>query len=429
MSILRKLSLLKEEKPEMNNENKLPIAPHGEAKETWFQSGEHKCRDASGSPKILKSCLEENFEKFKDDSRTNRAKQLELKKPFAEEQDRQKTELKKRETAKEIKEDEIDSLEKKIAQANQDIADVKNNPEKYGVDVDKRPKVSFYIGLVLLIPMTLYLFVFYISASYSAFFKDFTANTTILESIFDGQSISKAYDATNGGVLEVIFICTIPFVFMGLGYLIHMFQKNEEKKTLNTLKIIGLFLVTFIFDTLLAYQIEKNIYEVHKTLMSNQFDFGIAFQSPGFWIIIFSGFVVYVIWGVVFDFVMKEYANIDKIKGFIASKKKEKKNYLDRIDKLKVFIDDIKQEVSLIDGKIRELQGKLDGFIFESKAYLLYHTEFMSGWNLTIGRELPMVEERKNKLLEDCTKGSEEHLAKHELFNVGPQNIIYSKNN
>ena len=165
-------------------------------------------------------------------------------------------------------------------------------------------------------PITIYLIVFYISASYSGFFKTFET-TELSAAIFDAQALTKAI---KDGWLESVFISTIPFAFMGLGYFVHMFQK--EKRT-GWIKILGLYIVTFIFDCILAYQIEKKIYDFEKTLNSPPFDLPIAFRKVEFWGIIFAGFVVYIIWGLVFDFIMKEYENFDKIKCFISNSKKK----------------------------------------------------------------------------------------------------------
>ena len=153
----------------------------------------------------------------------------------------------------------------------------------------KNPKLKFYIGLAILIPITIYLLVFYISASYSVFFKEFE-NDILTAAIFDPQALTKAYAES---WLEVILIITIPFVFLGLGYIIHMMQKYNDKGSKN--KIAFLYVITFLFDGLLAYFIEKKIYDFNQTLISPEFNFSIAITKPGFWVIIFAGFVVYII--------------------------------------------------------------------------------------------------------------------------------------
>ena len=195
---------------------------------------------------IFKACLQDVYMDYKGKCREDERLQKSLKEPYVQERSKYDIELKKRKTAKLILEETIANLEEKIQMIKSEIADVKHNPEKYVEDVDKKPKAQFYIGLIVLIPITFYLLVFYISASYSAFFKDF--NTSQLSAaIFDANALSKAI---SDGWLEAVFVATIPFAFMGLGYLIHMFQKH--KNWLSYVKIGLLFVVTFIFDAILA---------------------------------------------------------------------------------------------------------------------------------------------------------------------------------
>ena len=43
---------------------------------------------------------------------------------------------------------------------------------------------------------------------------------------------------------------------------------------------------------------------------TEKFDFQKAITEEGFWVIIFAGFLVYLIWGIVFDLVMKEHEGL-----------------------------------------------------------------------------------------------------------------------
>ncbi len=427
MRIMNLKNLTKVKNNSIENENGSP-SESVDAKHTYAMDGRKKCGEATGNPQILKTSIEENYEKFKQESRDNLVKQEELKRPNIEERERQRSLLKKRETIKGLKEEELNDVRKEIAKIDSDIAEVRANPEKFGIDVDKKSRANFYIGLVLLLPITLYLIVFYISASYSAFFRDFLPDANVVQSIFDGQAVSKAMnDPNNGGWQNVVLICTIPFAFMGLGYLIHMFQNSPQKRWLNTLKIIALFGVTFIFDALLAYYIDKKIFDLNK-MPGQEYDLQMAFQSADFWIIIFAGFVVYIIWGLVFDFIMKEHENMDKIAVFIDGKRKEKTAKKEVEKSLKELLTELKTEIAAIEGVIQELTAKINGFVFESRAYLLYHTEFVNGWNLAIG-SIALAADVKEGLLQSCRAVSDEHLTKYKLTENDAENIIYLKSN
>lgn len=389
---------------------------------TYYQSGFAASVKATGKPIVLKACLQNLYMSFEDQCRKQKLEQDRLKQPYREEQEKNRTELKKSEAAIGIFEKKEQDINDEIDQIKSDIIEVKRNPDKYGIEDGKGLKAQFYIGLFLLLPITLYLLVFYISASYSAFFKEF-ANDSLTAAIFDANALTNSFKAS---WLEGVLVITIPFVFMGLGYVIHMVQK--EKGIKNIFRMIGLFITTFLFDALLAYQIEKKIYEFNKTTDSSPYNLNIALGEAEFWMIIFAGFVVYIIWGLVFDFVMKEFENIDKIRAFIRGKKEK----LIDLDKLKVDIiakiNDFKQQVITLNGKNSELQSKIDGFVFPVKEYLHYHHQYKEGWFQAINTEIALPHKEKIELLEGCENLSEEHLGKMNLVDPDFQHLVYSKN-
>lgn len=391
---------------------------------TYYQSGFAASIKASGKPIILKACLQNLYMSFEDQCRKQKLEQEKLKQPYREEQEKNRTELKKSEAAIGIYEKKEQELNDTIDQIKNEIIEVKRNPDKYGIEDGKGLKAQFYIGLFLLLPITLYLLVFYISASYSAFFKEFDSDS-LTAAIFDADALTNSFKAS---WLEGVLVTTIPFVFMGLGYVIHMVQKGKEKGFKNIFRIIALFTVTFLFDGLLAYIIEKKIYEFNKTPESPPYNLNIALGEAEFWMIIFAGFVVYIIWGLVFDFVMKEFENIDKIRAFIRGKKE---NLID-LEKLKIEytnkINDFKEQLIIINGKISELQSKIDGFVFPVKEYLHYHYQYKEGWFQAITTQIALPHKEKGELLENCETSSIEHLDKLNLIDPDFQHLVYSKN-
>ncbi|MCV9930433.1 ABC transporter permease [Flavobacterium sp. LS1R49] len=389
---------------------------------TYYQSGFAASIKATGKPIVLQACLQNLYMSFEDQCRKQKLEQDRLKQPYKEEQEKNRTELKKCETAIGIYEKKEQDINDNIDLIKNEIIEVKRNPDKYGIEDGKGLKAQFYIGLFLLLPITLYVLVFYISASYSAFFKEFT-NDSLTAAIFDANALTNSFKAS---WLEGVLVITIPFVFMGLGYVIHMVQKGKGIK--NIFRMIALFITTFLFDALLAYQIEKKIYEFNKTTDSSPYNLNIALGEAEFWMIIFAGFVVYIIWGLVFDFVMKEFENIDKIRAFIRGKKEK----LIDLEKLKVDyinkVNDFKQQIVTITGKISELQSKIDGFVFPVKEYLHYHHQYKEGWFQAINTEIALPHKEKTELLESCELYSVEYLSKLNLTDPDFQHLVYSKN-
>ncbi|REG90486.1 ABC transporter permease [Flavobacterium aquicola] len=419
-SLQQIFSLKKIEEPqsnsfEENEENREQI------RITYYQSGFAASVKATGKPIVLRACLQNLFSSFEDQCRKQSLEQERLKQPYKEEQEKSRTELKKNETAIAIYEQKDQEFNNLTDTIQQEIVDVKVNPNKY-IDDGKGQKAQFYVGLILILPITLYLLVFYISASYSAFFKEFS-DDSLTAAIFDADALTNSFKAS---WLEGVLVITIPFVFMGLGYIIHMVQKGKGIK--NTFRMIALFTTTFLFDGLLAYIIEKKIYDFNKTPDSPVYNLRIALEQAEFWMIIFAGFVVYIIWGLVFDFVMKEHENMDKIRVFIRGKKEELAN----LEKVKLEnsnkINDFKQKVVSTNGTIRELQSKIDGFVFPVKEYLNYHHQYKEGWYQAIGTEIALPYKEKEELLANCESTSTEHLKQLNLIDPDFQHLVYSKN-
>ncbi len=375
---------------------------------TIFQKGHGDAVSALGEVHIFKECLQDLYQKFKAAVRGDEKYQDEQKQPIRIKISSLEADIEKRNALLSIKKDKIENHKEAITKIDNDISQVKVDPMRYGVEVSRKPKAQFYIGLFLLLPITIYLLVFYVSASYSAFFKDFETSS-ITAAIFDGQAFTKAIQ---DGFLEAVFVGTIPFVFMGLGYLVHMFLKEGKK---GIFKIVGLFTVTLLFDMILAYLIEFKIYEFNRTLNSPDFNMGIALQSIEFWGIIFAGFVVYVIWGLVFDFVMKEYENFDKIKIFIHGLAQKKVNIQAQIDDLKIESSEISAGISELKEELVSEQNSLSSIFFPTKDYLEHHSEYVKGWMMAVQKELMTENKKKRELFEATHNCSIAHLDEIEI--------------
>lgn len=125
---------------------------------------------------------------------------------------------------------------------------------------NKNALINFIFGLVILTGLTVYLFIFYSSTAYSAFFKEFGAdNTVITEAMFDSDALANALA---DGVTEFFFVILIPTIFLGVGYVLHQFGSGTDSKQTKLLKTLSLYALVFIFDCFLAYKISQSIYNV-----------------------------------------------------------------------------------------------------------------------------------------------------------------------
>ncbi|WP_027387361.1 beta-carotene 15,15'-monooxygenase [Chryseobacterium gregarium] len=386
-------------------------SPEESRKRTYHESGYRDSSRTSGNHSTLSICLDAVYSRFQNEEKEMVEKQQKLKESYVNEQKNRETEIKALTVSAETKEEqaknkniEIESHQQNAETLKAEILDLPRNPEKYNVKATRGASTKFWIGAILLVPITLYLATFYISTSYSAFFKTFDAKSTVIQSVLDANAWTKAWA---DGFIEVSFVTLIPFVFLGLGFLIHMFGENKTK--VNYVKLGLLFVVTFIFDAILAYEIESKLYELNKTFESPPFNLKIAFTKNQFWGIIFAGFIVYIIWGLVFDFVMKEHREKDRIKNEQEIRQKKVEFLTEKINALKKEIEDIKANIGSIKesviktrGRIEELQNIIDGVIIPTKDYKMYASEYVQGWITFIGEKIAVSRIEKQTMIDSC---------------------------
>lgn len=404
------IETLKEESPRIDIDPNAE-SPEESRKRTYHESGYRDSSRNNGNHTTMFICLDAVYSKFQNEEKEMVEKQQKLKESYVNEQKNRETEIKALTVSLETKEEqvknkniEIGEHQNKIESVKAEINDLPRNPEKYNIKATKGASTKFWIGAILLVPISLYLLTFYISTSYSAFFKSFDARSTVIQSVLDAQALSKAW---NEGLIEGAFVTLIPSVFLGLGFLIHMFGENKTR--INYIKLGLLFLVTFIFDCILAYEIESKLYELNKTFDSPSFDLKIAFTKNQFWGIIFAGFIVYIIWGLVFDFVMKEHREKDKIKNEQEIRQENVLFLQEKISVLKKEIEEILGNIGSIKeliiktrGRIEELQNIIDGVIIPTKDYKLYASEYVQGWITYIGEKIAVSKTEKQTMIDSC---------------------------
>ncbi len=224
----------------------------------------------------------------------------------------------------------------KIQEFNERIVAIKN--QEISIPTDK---VGFIISLSITILLLGYLFVFYSSTIYSAFF--FNAGSqlakggaiqldAIFSVIFQPKAIQMAYRA---GGLTIAFVLIAPVIFLGLGYLIH---KYLEAKQYFALVVILLF--TLLFDALMAYQITEKAHQVQYItgLVTFPWTFSMVFKEVAFYLVIAAGFVVYVIWGLLLNATLKEIPKFNQ-------KQQAEKIKEQRIADVQIQIDHIRNDV------------------------------------------------------------------------------------
>lgn len=417
------MELFKKFKP---NNDSVPITQHQTSieiqKQDYLNDGYETSKSCSGRAPNLKTALETVYEKFFNQSKQNEYQQEKLKLPYQIELDTLQVKLTNKEQETKKINEHITVSQEEIGQLTQDIILVKKQPENFGIDLSYKSNTKLWIGLLFLLALSVYIFIFYISTSYSAFFKDFSPNSSLFNGVFEANALAKAFQ---DGALELGFVLFIPFVFFSLGYLIHMFW--ERKSTINYIKVAGLLVITFLFDSIMAYLIDEKVYNLYKTLDDPKFTIALALQNVNFWLIIFAGFVSYIVWGLVFDMVMTENGKRNKIEAFKKSKKAEITTKKRRVLKLTKKVEKLKTEVDTSTVRIAELQTIISGFILPIQNYKAFAVEYLKGWQKFIAAELALGKNEQNTILKECRQVYNQHLKELDLETDDYQNKVFTK--
>ncbi len=322
---------------------------------------------------------------------------------FKREEDRKigiKKQLLEEESNLEKIEVEISEINKKKIDLESQISELKNKKDKINSgakdalgEMQPPDRLGYYIGIFILVFLTAYLFLFYTSAIYNSFVYDVKEasresiihNTSIATTIFNPNAIVDAYRKS---VFTFLFIITSPMIFLGLGYLIHKF--NESKKYLYTALILAF---TFFFDGVLAYAIVSEIYEAkYITGMSGvdkPWEFNMIYSQVPFYIILASGFVIYIVWGVVLSFVINGHNNLNPIRSALKTINNQILDLQAALKETALKMSDANGRKTTIQTTIKKHKTDLEYERFNKKDFEHRVTEFMIGWHQWIDRGFP----------------------------------------
>ncbi len=345
-------------------------------KETYKHWGLRTCAIVSGSSYVLPVYLRSAFNLMYNEQVNNQ-----------EEQNRKVIQLQGGITQEN---NNLDAMQEDLTSCRNDIENSKskiselisekNSIIRKGYQVNKDAKMKMIIGLLVLLPITIYLFLFYSSTFYSAFFRRVEDVKNVFTSMFDPNALAISY---NTGIMQLLLILSAPVIFLGLGYLLHYFSIQKEKSKYLKMGIVVVF--TFMFDCLLAFLIGKSLHNLAVIIGSlpqnDVYGISQAVEDPNIWAVIFCGFVVYMIWGLVFDMVMTAYDKLDLNRSELRSIEQKQND-------IEVLISNLKQEIKDKEEKITKKKNdivKMNSQI-TNKVWIDYRiikkemTNFFSGW-------------------------------------------------
>ena len=240
------------------------------------------------------------------------------------------------------------------------------------------------IGGFIIVLLTLFLFTFYSSTGYSAFFgipKE-SISEIIISNVFG--------EARSNGSGALSFVILFPIIFLAMGFIVHL---SIERKQYMLLAAILLF--TLVFDLFMAYKITENFYNKIANRTSSEmapWEWTMAFTNINFYIIIAAGFVVYIIWGFLLNFTLKEWQRIQpdnlrreqiaELQGQVLQATAEFASLENQLSQTDERLTQIVASIEQKNNRINTLKG--GGIVVDTTALQGMVGKFMEGWRAAI---------------------------------------------
>ena len=328
--------------------------------------GYEKSGNVKGDPDIYTSYLnmilngdlvDEKFSGLNEDEKPEkrgRLKQLESKlQETGQQNEKLNAQIKEKQDKIDVRREELLDIRKRY----------EDNPEAM-----KRETFSpfkFSISTFILIMLTGYLFFFYVSAAYRALYTDFEGIASRIAAGLGTGSIMPQPSELAEALQYNFLLFLVPFVFYAFGWAFHVILELKHKYKFVFLG--GLITITFFVDFLLAILIHNNL-EYAKELM------GLGSKSwagdPAFYMILFLGFIVYLLWSILLDSVVREWAkrlvtvNLKKIVKHLRNDVKELQSKFVPEEPIRFDIANLREDIGTV------ILGNLKSYI----------DQFTTGW-------------------------------------------------
>ena len=360
----------------------IPQADHVRREgETYNQYGIRVAGLSEGNPHTLIPCLQSVCLEIIKDQENDAALQEKLKNELSIKKADLEAERQNKINAMNDSQEKQKRLSAEIEEYKENLASLKHGAKER----NRNAWITLIISSALLVPFSIYFFIFYSSVGYSAFFKEFgignieNGDFVLSQAIFDSQAISNAYD---DGFAELIFILFMPVIFLAFGFVLNRWEREDG--WLKYIKIPTLIAIAFIFDSLLSYEICEKIYDLNAEMQLGEvppYSISLAFQDPRFWIIICLGFVSYLIWGFVFGFWIKAWENLDLNPEKQKRIEEKIKNAKKKLEEERQNFGTFQKESINIGPKIKEIEVQMAQSVrYDNAKTKLELNHFFAGW-------------------------------------------------
>lgn len=391
-------SLRQGESVTTTDSSQIPLSENRKENETYKEYGFRMAGRTEGGLHAFTPCLQSVYLGLKKEQEEDELLQRDLMLSLQNKRANSEKEKEQEENNLKASKDKQKSLEEEIEEKNQQLSNLESDSYRR----NREAWITLIISGVILIPFTLYFFIFYSSVAYSAFFKEFTleslaagGNFKLADAIFDSHALANAYA---DGITTLLFILLMPIIFLAFGFILNRWEK--EIGWLKWIKIPAIILVAFIFDSLLSYEICEKIYNLHTQMSLEEmpeYSLVLASHDPRFWVIICLGFVSYLIWGITFGYFVKALDRLDLNQIQRGKLGNDIKMLKERMEETRKEQNSIENKIAELKADIQKIDNQINGTVarYDIVKIKLELNNFHAGWQQYLAAMNKLLEDKK----------------------------------
>jgi peptidoglycan hydrolase CwlO-like protein len=272
-----------------------------------------------------------------------------------------------------LKRDHLTEQEKGNVQKIKDLKEEISNIQS-GISVQNKThetfsSMKFFMNLIFLVPLSIYLFLFYVATIYKVFYF---SPEQIAENSNGTISALPAPGEMSEALSYNYLLLFAPFLFFAFGYAIHVLLDLKTRwKYVYVLLVIA---ITFILDFLMAFKIHDNTSKAEQ-MISDTVPIEL-FSDANFYIILFMGFVVYIVWSVLLSALINEW----KKRNVIGLRLNKIEDLQDDNEGIAKNLKDIDHEIAHMDAEIKSIEETISGQKLPINKLLFCLSELHLGW-------------------------------------------------
>jgi len=247
----------------------------------------------------------------------------------------------------------IPLAQSKVTQLNDDLEDLQINISQE-LEIEHSSKISKIAYIVFGILGLAWIYAFYLSASYSAFFRG-----TGVESVSDISNLFASV-FTFEAFQHFNFHWFLPFMFLLIGTVLHIALESTSR--IRILQILSAILLIVISDGILAYVVESKAHSlkfITGQIGSSDYGLSMALKSPSFYMILIMGSISVITWSLLFTKICSFYSTNKVTKGLLIKQRNIKKKIsaeMSKVNELIAECEEIKAGFELIEGNLNILK-------------------------------------------------------------------------